>query len=241
MKFEREYYVGIKDIGLDGKMSNYGMLSILEEIASSHSDTVGYGVNDIDKRKKVWLLMDWKLQILERANYESKIKVKTWARPITKRPFSTYRDFEVFNGEKRIAIATSKWILFDLETNKIAKITDDIIDLYKPEDEKVFEKDEIDKLKETENLDKYINYEVKRADIDVNKHMHNLNYLKLAYEALPEEVYYSKEKNNVRIMYKHQILLGDKVKCYYNNIENKDIITVKSQDDSILHAMIELS
>ena len=113
--------------------------------------------------------------------------------------------------------------------------------MYKPEDEKVFEKDEIDKLKETENLDKYINYEVKRADIDVNKHMHNLNYLKLAYEALPEEVYYSKEKSNVRIMYKHQILLGEKVKCYYNNIDGKDIITVKSQDDSILHAIIELS
>lgn len=71
--------------------------------------------------------------------------------------------------------------------------------------------------------------------------MHNLNYLKLAYEALPEEVYYSKEKDNVRIMYKHQILLGDKVKCYYTNIENKDIITIKSKDDSILHAIVELS
>ena len=71
--------------------------------------------------------------------------------------------------------------------------------------------------------------------------MHNLNYLKLAYEALPENVYYSKEKNKVRIMYKHQILLGDKVKCYYNNVENKDIITIKSQDNRVLHAIIELS
>ena len=34
MKFEREYYVGKKDIGLDGNMSNYGILSILEDIAS---------------------------------------------------------------------------------------------------------------------------------------------------------------------------------------------------------------
>ncbi len=42
-------------------------------------------------------------------------------------------------------------------------------------------------------------------------------------------------------MYKHQILLGDKVKCYYTNIENKDIITIKSKDDSILHAIVELS
>lgn len=241
MKFEREYYVGIKDIGLNGKMSNYGMLSVLEEIASAHSDIVGYGVNDIENKKKVWLLMDWKLKVLERPNYGSNIKVKTWARPITKRPFSTYRDFEVFDGEKRVAIAISKWILFDLETNKISKITDDIIDLYKPENEKVFEEDEIEKLKETKELDGYIEYDVKRADIDVNKHMHNLNYLKLAYEALPEKVYDSEEKNNVRIMYKHQILLGEKVKCYYNNQENKDIITIKSCDDSILHAIVELS
>ena len=207
MKFEREYYVGIKDVGLNNKMSNYGILSCLEEIASSHSDKVGYGVNDIESKKKVWLLMDWKLKVIERPEYGSKIKVETWARPIEKRPFSTYRDFKMFNNGKISAIGTSKWILFDLETNKIAKITEDIIDLYK----------------------------------DVNKHMHNLNYLKLAYEALPQEVYYSKEKDNVRIMYKHQILLGDKVKCYYTNIENKDIITIKSKDDSILHAIVELS
>ena len=138
-------------------------------------------------------------------------------------------------------LLTKKHRDIDLETNKIAKITEDIIDLYKPEPEKVFEKDEIEKLKEVDELNSYIEYDVKRSDIDVNKHMHNLNYLKLAYEALPEEVYYSKEKDNVRIMYKHQILLGDKVKCYYTNIENKDIITIKSKDDSILHAIVELS
>ena len=87
MKFEREYYVGIKDVGLNNKMSNYGILSCLEEIASSHSDKVGYGVNDIESKKKVWLLMDWKLKVIERREYGSKIKVETWARPIEKRPF----------------------------------------------------------------------------------------------------------------------------------------------------------
>ena len=156
-------------------------------------------------------------------------------------PFSTYRDFEVYENEKKIAIGTSKWILFDLETNRIAKITDDIINLYKPENEKVFDEDEIEKIKEIKDFDTFVLYDVKRADIDVNKHMHNLNYLKLAYEALPEDVYNSEEKKNVRIMYKHQILYGDKVKCYYSKQESKDIITIKSEDDSILHAIVELS
>lgn len=241
MKFEREYYVGIKDIGLDNKMSNYGMLSILEEVASTHSDTVGYGVNDINTKKKVWLLMDWKLQILKRPNYGSILKVKTWARPIEKKPFYTYRDFEVFENGDLVAFATSKWILFDLQTNRISKITDDIINLYKPESTRVFEEIEIEKIIELSLLNDFIEYDVKRADIDVNKHMHNLNYLKLAYEALPEKEYLSNEKNKVRIMYKHQILLGDKVKCYYSNIDGKYVITIKSQDDSILHAIVELS
>ena len=131
--------------------------------------------------------------------------------------------------------------MFDQETNRISRITDEIIELYKPEPEIVFEEEDIEKLREIDGLNKYTEYDVKRADIDVNKHMHNLNYLKLAYEALPEDVYLSEEKNNIRIMYKHQILLGDKVKCYYNSVENKDIITIKSQDNSILHAIVELS
>ena len=188
MKFEREYYVGIKDIGLDGKMSNYGMLSILEEIASSHSDTVGYGVNDIDKRKKVWLLMDWKLQILERANYESKIKVKTWARQITKRPFSTYRDFEVYDEQGNvIALASSKWVLLDIEKGKIVKITPELIGKYKPELTKTaFEDEQFEKIEEPYEYLLEKEYTVRRSDIDVNMHMHNLNYIELANEVLPE-------------------------------------------------------
>lgn len=241
MKFEKEYFVGIKDIGKDRYVTNAGFLGFLEEIASNHSHTVGYGVNDIENKKKVWLLMDWRLKVMERPTYGEKLTVKTWARPIEKHFFYTYRDFEVFKGEKRVAIATSKWVFFDLETQKITKITNEIIDLYQPEREQAFEENEIAKIKEPEEKNSLFQYEVKRADIDINKHMHNLNYLKVAYEALPEEVYFSKEKKNVRIMYKHQVLLGEKINCYYTSQDGKDIITMKSKDNCVLHAIVELS
>lgn len=241
MKFEKEYFIGIKDIGKENQVTNAGFLSFLEEIASNHSATVGYGVNDIQTKNKVWLLMDWKLQVFERPQYGEALKIKTWARPIEKHFFYTYRDFEVFKGEKRVAIATSKWVFFDLQTNKIAKITDEILNLYHPEKEQVFEEKEIAKIAEPTEKSESIPYEVKRADIDINNHMHNLNYLKVAYEALPEEIYFREEKNNVRIMYKHQILLGDKINCYYTGKENKDIITIKSNDNRVLHAIVELS
>ena len=96
MKFEGEYIIGVKDIGKNNKITNYAILSFLEEVASTHSSTVGYGVNDIEIKKKVWLLMDWKLKVFERPKYGDKIVLKTWARPIKKHAFYTYRDFQIF-------------------------------------------------------------------------------------------------------------------------------------------------
>ena len=185
--------------------------------------------------------MDWKLQVFERPRYGDKLLVKTWGRPIEKHIFYTYRDFEVFLNGKLIAIATSRWVLFDLNTNKITKITPEILDLYKPEEQNVFQEKEISKVKEPEMKEFKLLYEVKRKDIDVNKHMHNLNYLSLAYEVLPDEIYENMELNNVRVMYKHQILLGDKVKCFYSKEEEKHIISIKSENEEILHALIVLS
>ena len=41
-------------------------------------------------------------------------------------------------------------------------------------------------------------------------------------------------------MYKTGSLLGEKVKCYYSNINNEHIITIKSEDETKLHAIIKL-
>ena len=48
---------------------------------------------------------------------------------------------------------------------------------------------EIEKINMPDNFDTTMEYTVKRRDIDLNFHMHNLYYLDLAYEVLPEEVY----------------------------------------------------
>lgn len=239
MKLEQEFKVGIKDIGINNKMTNIAFLSLLEEIGCYHSDLAGFGVNDIAKTRKAWMLMDWKLQVLNRPKYGDKLIVKTWARPIQRNNYYTYRDFEIYNETKKIAIASSKWVLFDVDLKKIVKITNEIYSKYQPQNSKAFE-EEITKIKVVEDITTKKIYEVQRADIDINRHMHNLNYLKVAYEVLPEEVFFCTESNNVKIMYKHQILLGSKINCYYTQKENKHIVTLKSEDDKILHAVVEL-
>lgn len=241
MKFEKKYNVEITDIGMDNKVSNLAFLRFLEKIGCAHSSNWGYGVNDIETKKKAWVLMDWELKVYKRPIYGDELTIKTWPRPLERHFLYTYRDFEIYQGNEKVAIATSKWVLFDIEKNKICKISDDIVKIYNPEEESVFEKKDIEKLKEPENSTLALEYKVKRADIDINKHMHNLNYLNLAYEALPEEIYFNEEKTMVKIMYKNQILLGDTVFCYYTRKDKKDIITIKNKENTKVHAIIELS
>ena len=70
--------------------------------------------------------------------------------------------------------------------------------------------------------------------------MHNVNYLELANEALPDNLYQNAQFNNFRIMYKKEIKLGETVLCKYSNVDNKNVITIKDETDELLHAIVEL-
>ena len=239
MIFKEKFKMGLNDIGKDNKIKNISILKILENIGGYHSDTVGYGSNDIATNKLTWILLDWKLKVLNRPKYGQTLDVHTWAR-IGNR-FFTYRDFEIYD-EKGIlcAIATSKWTLINIEEGKMERITEEVIEKYNTEEKEVFPGEKLDKLQMPEEFLSSINYTVKRKDIDINKHMHNLYYLDLAYEALPEEVYNLRPFDNVRIMYKKEIKYGDTVECKYAKKDDKHIVVILSKDNKQLHSIIEL-
>ena len=238
MIFERSYTVGNRDVGNNNKATNKAMLKYLENIACKHSDEVGYGINTIEQTGVVWILLDWKFNVIERPIYGQTIKVKTWSRKMEK--CYAYRDFEVYDeNENKIAKATTKWVLLDANTRKILRIPENFAVEYKQETERHAFEEETDKLREPENEEVSIELKTRRTDIDINNHVNNLNYLDFAYEILPEEVY-NHELKNVRITYKHQTEPGETVNISYTKQEGKNIITIKTIDKTQLHAIVEL-
>lgn len=236
---ENKYRVEINHIGTSNLISNIGILSLLEDVGCYHSDLVGFGINDIPTTKLSWVLLQWNVKVIKRCKYASNLTIRTWAKRVN--PIMTYRDFEVLDEcGNLICIASSKWALVDIDKGKITKITDEVLDKYAPEEKNILDTLDFDKLKEPEsNLSEYI-YKVQRRDIDINNHMHNLYYLSLAYETLPEDIYNSEEFNNIEIMYKKGIKLGNTVKCLYSFENNTHFVTIKSEDEKFLHAIIKL-
>ena len=238
MILEKMYTVGNRDVGATKKATIKAMMKYLENIACSHSDMVGYGINTIEETGVVWILLDWKFKIIERPKYGQNIKVRTWSRKMEK--CSAYRDFQILDENGNVlAIATTKWVLLDASTRKIQRIPEEFIAKYQSEPERNVFGEEIEKLQETENEEYSVQVKTRRTDLDINNHVNNLNYLDLAYEILPDEVY-NAELKNVRITYKHQTEPGEIVNVSYTKKENKNIITIKTENKEKLHAIVEL-
>lgn len=240
MIFSETVKIQLKDIEKGNYIKNKGILEIFENVATHHSDLVGYGPNSIEKTGISWVLLDWKIEVIKRPKYGQILKINTWGRTMKK--VYTYRDFEMYDEENNLCvIGTSKWTIVNVNTGKIEKITDSIYEKYQIEEKDVFNIGELEKIKEPKEYNNELIYIVSRRDIDLNNHMHNLYYLDLAYEVLPEEVYQKRPFNNFRINYKKEIKIGDIIKCKYTFYNNEHIITIcNNKDENKIHAIIVL-
>lgn len=239
MIFKETFKTGLKDIGKGNTLKNRAILEMFENIGAYHSDQAGYGARDTANTKVTWILLDWKIEVLKRPVYGQTLEIHTWGRKMVK--FYSYRDFEMYDEQGNLCvIGTSKWVLIDWETKKMTRIGEDLLEKYQPEEKLVFPQEDLDRLREPKQFISSILYRVNRKDIDINGHMHNLYYLDLAYEALPEDVYQKRPFDHVRIHYKKEIKLGENVVCKYSFEDEKNIISIFSEEGSILHAMIQL-
>ena len=236
MIYSSNYKIGLDDIGVNNEISNKAILRIMEDVSGFHSASIGYGLFEIETKKRAWMILDWKMKVIKRPKYMDDIKAETWSRKVVR--LYAYRDFQLKDKDGNIiAIATSRWIFVDTDRRRPVRLTSDISDLYESEPDKCVFEEEIEDVK-CENYLFEKDYYIQRRDIDMNEHMHNLNYLDMAYEILPEDIYKNKVFDNVRIVYKKEIVYGEKVECYYSQENDRHIVTAKSNDK--INAIIEL-
>ena len=237
--YSQDFLVTLPDVGENNRLTNKGILRMLQEIACIHSSLVGFGVNDATSTGFAWILLNWKLQVFSRPVWNTKLKINTWSSKHTLVAF--YRDFEVFDSNNNlVAIATSKWVLFDFNKNSIAKITANIENRYTHVYKHVFDVPMVEKLKEPDDSKVVYEYTVSRRDIDTNHHVNNLNYLDFAYEAIPEDMFFHSDFKNVEIMYKHEAKLGDNLSLFYTQKDNAVFVAIKDKEDDKLHCIVKL-
>ncbi len=240
MFVEHKFLVGLSDININKELTNTFLLRYLVDVAGIHSEIAGYGVTDINKTRKTWMLISWKVEVKKRPLVCDTLSIKTWSWCIDR--FYAFRDFEVRNQYNEVvAIATSKWVFIDIDKGKIVRVSEEVNKKYELEPKtKVFEENDIEKLVEPQDYISKTKFKITRNLIDINKHLHNIYYFDIAKEALPEDIALSSELNNFEALYKKEIKLGETVTAIYTKKDDYHYVTIKNEDETVIHAIIKL-
>ncbi len=233
---------GIKDIEKDFHLGNKAILEYLENAACHHADSIGCG-STAPGSHTAWLLLDWKVEVLHRPQYGQQLTILTWSKNMV--GCFGFRDFEIRDEKGTLCVvATSKWLLIDTIKRAIVKVDKETMAKYDSEPQRcafAHPADEnLEKMSKPANLTHTVTHQVTRRDIDFMGHMHNIYYLDLAYEALPEEVYEKRLFDHFRINYSKEIKPGQVVNCKYVFVDDKHVVVLENEDGSLTHAIIEL-
>ncbi len=237
MIVENKYIINEKQVNSAGEFRTQELFEILTEMGGIHSEMIGNGSDVLMAKKLSWVLLTWKIKFIKRPKLNDEILVKTWVRKSD--GITSVRDFEVYNSEdEKIIIASSKWCLINLETRRPVRFDDELSNAYAPEDKNVFG-EELPRVKEPQEYELEKEYVIQKEDIDVNGHVHNSNYLDVAFDVIPGFDESKKNYDNVLIEFKKEIMYEDNVRVHYKNEEGKDIVALKV--DGKLNALLFLS
>ena len=203
MPYSFEGRIRSSEVGEDGCLTLPGVLNYFQDCATFQSESIAQGVAELKKRKRVWLLSFWQIEIGRYPCLGEMVVTTTW--PYDFKRFLGFRNFTMETPEgERLAWANSIWTYLDLEKGIPAKLTEADLAGYE-KTEKLDMAYTPRKIALPDQMQKEAAFQIQRHHLDTNHHVNNGQYLSLAVEYLPEGF----EIRQLRIEYKKQVFLGD--------------------------------
>lgn len=232
--YENKYEVTISDIGSNNEMKLSSFLKYMQEVGAIHSGISGYGINNIKTTRKAWVILVWKVNVIRRPIWNEKIIIKTWNSKTEKMYY--YRNFEIIDEKGEIiCIAESQWIMMDVDTKKIQRITDDYLNKIIILESKVSISKINTKLTDKEKENIIHEFIVARRDVDTNNHMNNVIYLDMALEGLEEKRV--EDIKSFEIHYKLESKINEKIIC--TKVEDENTIYLLDENKEKIHAIVK--
>ncbi len=240
---EEERTVHYFQVDGSSSMTPAALLSELQEMAVSHSDTLGYNVEYNIRNHCFWSVVNWHLKLYRMPKYGEKILLQTWSDKCAR--FQANRSFFVFDAAgNKLLDGISRWIFMDSEKRKPTNVPKEMAERYHSgqlsavEGEKFFmPKTPVGELICTRDL------VVTRRDTDTNGHANNVKYLEWVMDDVPDAIYEDMTLKDIRIVYRKECLRGDTVtiKTYLQDTENgKEIETFLYEGETIVAQVITL-
>lgn len=208
LKYKKTFRIPYYDADKYRRATPLAILTYLGETSGAHTEHIGFGVDKLQSLNYCWMLNRWKVKINRYPSVKEQITIETWTSSIDR--FYATREFIIYD-EKEIEIGRTStvWIFINMEKKKPMRIPTEFIEISDLVEEKTF--DYFYDFKKEAEVEEYIDFYVRRLDIDYNNHVNNTKYLSWMLESIPEDVYENYMLNEFEILYKKETTYGDTI------------------------------
>ena len=202
------------------------ILSIFQDIATAHSIEMNVDYNTLkEKSNAFWVITKLKFKKVGQIFHNEPVTLETW--PLKPDLIRFLRDFHISaqNGEIH---GSSEWCMLDCNTQSIRRSNTVCYPVDLVHEQKRADVTPFSKLNEqTTDSDFVYTYKARLNDIDMNEHVNNLSYAKMALNAFSLEEFYSLSLNAFEIHFISQCYFGDEICIYKKIVDDKIYIDGK--------------
>jgi acyl-ACP thioesterase len=117
---ERKYPVNVFDTDHTGRMSLGSLFNYFQDLAGRHASVLGFGREHLMTNGFIWVLSRMSVEIERLPLSWDEVTVRTWPRGTD--TIFAIRDLEMYDSDnKRIAAASSSWVIVDYQTRKLQR------------------------------------------------------------------------------------------------------------------------
>lgn len=219
--YRERFVVRFSEVGDRGTMSLEMLASLLQEAACNHVVKIGYGAFAGRDDRLITVTTRMHIEVDRYPVWQDLLEIDTWY--CTEGRNAVRRDWtvkDVKSGEI-IAFATSTWVMMNMDTKVIQRITDSIRAEYAPwaRDPPIWALSE-DRIKASSGRIPKINGDAEfqrtglyptERDLDMNQHVNNVKYISWTIESLPLEFRATHEIRKITLEYRREVQKGDTV------------------------------
>lgn len=216
------------------QMTIPAILDCFQDAAIFEAQNSEITVEYLYDRQLAWLLGSWQIVIERRPRLNERIKIAT--SPYDFRGFLGYRNFTLTGEDGSMIVrGASIWTLMDTQRLLPAKPTQELIHGYEM-GEKLDMEYAPRKIALLGDGVEAEHFQVRKYQIDSNRHMNNVEYVKLAMETLPKEA----SIKELRVEYKKAAHEGDGITTAVVTADSKHQVVLKASDKEI-YAIVEFT
>ena len=205
------------------------LFKLFQKAAGDDLDSTGITYEVLREHGIVFVITKNTIKFFDDIKNHDTVKIVT--RPRGCRGVSFIRDFDVFVDDKRVAYASSSWVLMDINNRRLLRPNAiDIIGSIPTDSDEILELEDKRIKLDANSLQRTDVRKVYYSQIDTNGHMNNTFYPDIVYDYLPDEYKTSLKDKLLSVYYIAEAMRGEKIDIYSHISDNQFKMLAKNLD-----------